>query len=340
MQNEQNQTQPIQPQVPVQPAPEPVQVPIGPKRSLPKWPLIIAGVILLATLLTGGFVLSKNVKPSLKPTASRTIVATPTPDPTATWKTFKYNLYTIQAPNDWTRGYNDLPDNAQVANYDTSKNFDLDSARTKGKEVLKIEIFDTGRTIDIQTYRKTINQETIPPVQLTITDTTVDNQPAFIAHDRLSYYTYVKSPYTNTIFQIAFYFDFLKDTQLRDKILSTFKFTTQTSPEVTINSFYKSYFACRNRAPQLTKDNCPFSGYKILSPDLITKLNIPGFADPVLCAQNPPNTITVAPAIINGNTAKTTVHTTYSSSGDNPINVTLVKQNGSWIITDIICTKP
>jgi len=44
-------------QTPIQLVPEPVS---ESKKSLPKWPLIIVGVILLATLLTGAYLLGKN----------------------------------------------------------------------------------------------------------------------------------------------------------------------------------------------------------------------------------------------------------------------------------------
>jgi hypothetical protein len=81
-------------QTPVQPAPQPIQATSEPtKKSLPKWPLIIVGMILLATLLTGSFVLYKNMtvkpKPVVKTTqvsatsASPTLsIASPTPTPT------------------------------------------------------------------------------------------------------------------------------------------------------------------------------------------------------------------------------------------------------------------
>ena len=94
-------------QTPIQPAPEVVSEPT--KKSLPKWPLIIVGIILLATLLTGTFILYKNTtfkpKPASKTQPTTQTVAkftpTPTPDPTATWKTFtatKYN-FSIKYPS-------------------------------------------------------------------------------------------------------------------------------------------------------------------------------------------------------------------------------------------------
>jgi hypothetical protein len=96
---------PIQPIVlPVQPTTEPIQVPVEQnfeptKKSLPKWPLIIVGVILLATLLTGTYLLGKNQGINQKPTANQTQkvvkstltptpTSTPTPDLTTSWKTY------------------------------------------------------------------------------------------------------------------------------------------------------------------------------------------------------------------------------------------------------------
>jgi hypothetical protein len=91
-----NQEQPtIQSQTSVQPVLEHVQTSVEPKKSLSKWPLIVVSVILIATLLTGTYLLVKsqnvNQRPASKITAiSPTVSLTPTstPDPTANWKTF------------------------------------------------------------------------------------------------------------------------------------------------------------------------------------------------------------------------------------------------------------
>jgi hypothetical protein len=101
MQDEQNNQQPtIEPQMPVQPVSETLPTPSQPdfeltKKSLPKWPLIIIGGILIATLLMGTYLLGKNMNLTPKPASKTTQVvtnltptATLTPDPTANWKTY------------------------------------------------------------------------------------------------------------------------------------------------------------------------------------------------------------------------------------------------------------
>jgi hypothetical protein len=99
------------------------QAPIEPKKSFPKWLLIIAGVILLTLLLTGTYMLGRNQsqKSTLKPTATQaavtpttmvtsipTITTVPTiavslsPELnyTANWKTYtnSANLFTLKYP--------------------------------------------------------------------------------------------------------------------------------------------------------------------------------------------------------------------------------------------------
>jgi hypothetical protein len=106
-------------QTPVLPTQSPT-----PKKSLPKWPLIIAAVILMATLLTGGYVLSKNQNKQIGCTTEAKIcpdgssvgrtgpkcefsacpkAPTPTPDPTANWKLFTAQSgVSFKYPSDWT----------------------------------------------------------------------------------------------------------------------------------------------------------------------------------------------------------------------------------------------
>ncbi len=108
---------PIQPiTLPIQPTTEPIQVPAEQnfeptKKSLPKWPLIIAGVILLATLLTGTYLLGKNQGINQKPasktaqTPALTVTPTSTPDPTANWKTYSSDFFgiSLKYPSEWSQ---------------------------------------------------------------------------------------------------------------------------------------------------------------------------------------------------------------------------------------------
>ena len=100
----------IQPQVSVQTVPEPIPTPVEPKKSLPKWPLIIAGLILIIILVGSAFTLGKNLNTTQK-SASKTVqnhTPTPTPasnvasaDPTASWKTHTSSSYEFSYPSDW-----------------------------------------------------------------------------------------------------------------------------------------------------------------------------------------------------------------------------------------------
>jgi hypothetical protein len=120
-----NQEQPpIQSQMPVQPISEPVQSPIiEPKKSFPKWPLIIVGVILITVLLTGTYFLGQKLNNKVACTTEAKLcpngssvgragpkcefspcpkTPTPTPDPTANWKTYTGADFTIKYPADYS----------------------------------------------------------------------------------------------------------------------------------------------------------------------------------------------------------------------------------------------
>lgn len=74
-----------EPQIPVQPPP-----PLKPPFKW-KWPIILSLIILTVVILpAGAYFLNKNLKPLTSPmvTPSPTVKLTPTPDPTANWKTY------------------------------------------------------------------------------------------------------------------------------------------------------------------------------------------------------------------------------------------------------------
>jgi len=101
-----------EPQMPVQPAPEPIsEQEIKPKNPFSKWLLVFAVLILLAILFSGVYFLGIYQGQSQKP-ASKTITSahlgSPKPtaqaaDPTTTWKTYSSTLigYSIKIPSDW-----------------------------------------------------------------------------------------------------------------------------------------------------------------------------------------------------------------------------------------------
>jgi hypothetical protein len=87
-----NQEQPIQTPMPAQPAAETVVEPT--KKSLPKWPLIIVAVMLVATLLTSSLIFYKNMRlnPKQAPIQNLGKISVTVINPNATssglWKTY------------------------------------------------------------------------------------------------------------------------------------------------------------------------------------------------------------------------------------------------------------
>jgi len=89
----QNSIQPSRPiQQPIESNPQPV------KKPLPKWPLIIVGVILFATLLTGTSVLYKNLTINPKPATK----ITQTTNSSTSWKNLVSTAdFTFSYPSNW-----------------------------------------------------------------------------------------------------------------------------------------------------------------------------------------------------------------------------------------------
>jgi hypothetical protein len=111
---------------PLQPTFEPIQVPAEQnfeptKKSLPKWPLIIVGIILILVLVGGAYFLGQKSAlttqaPKTAPNSQISHQATSTPalnstavtpiptfNPTATWKTFTTQSgASFKYPTDWT----------------------------------------------------------------------------------------------------------------------------------------------------------------------------------------------------------------------------------------------
>jgi hypothetical protein len=105
---------PTQPIVfPVQSTTEPIQASAEQnfeptKKSLPKWPLIIVGIILILVLVGGAYFLGQKSalttqapKTAQNSQISHQATSTPTPDPTAGWKTFSNQYYSFKYPPNW-----------------------------------------------------------------------------------------------------------------------------------------------------------------------------------------------------------------------------------------------
>jgi hypothetical protein len=152
----------MEPNVAATPKP---QTTAEPKKSLPKLPLIIAVVILLAVLLTGTYMLGKNQsvsqKPTPKPTATPTsstpaaiatsvptittvptIAVSPSPelDYTANWKTYtnSANLFTLKYPALFT-----VTEQIEKENYANNHNEKVDYTYYNLK-------FSTGKVVNGQ----------------------------------------------------------------------------------------------------------------------------------------------------------------------------------------------
>jgi hypothetical protein len=123
---ENQEQQPIQPQIPVQPVSQPIQSP-EPKKSFPKWKLILSLVVILVlvgNVSLGLFLMNRNSKPQVACTMEAKIcpdgssvgrigpkcefspcpkTSTPTPDSTANWKTEEAvgQPFSFKYPVDW-----------------------------------------------------------------------------------------------------------------------------------------------------------------------------------------------------------------------------------------------
>jgi len=179
---------PIQPQMPVQQAPQPFE----PKKPLPKWPLLITGVILIVTLLTGAYLLGKNQGMSQKlalttPTPTQTIAkptSAPTsiPDATASWKTFNNQYLSFKYPASLKIVD---PYSAPLTTPDLSKNIGLIPLdKTLGGSVPPIVItrFDNPKNLNLQQWEAENNAaggQASSYYKSTTKTTLIDNKTAY-----------------------------------------------------------------------------------------------------------------------------------------------------------------
>lgn len=239
-----------EPQASVQSTPESN---FEPKKSLPKWPLIIAGIILIATiLLTGAYFLGQKSNNKVACTTEAKIcpdgssvgrtgpkcefsacpkTPTPTPNPTATWKTYVENDYSIKIPGDWINA--DSGGLVRFLNYDETKAPGRDFVPALDKGKLKIEIYRTTIDQDLQTYVNSITQNN-PNGEFKTLNLTLDGKPAIEISNNTNFTIFVKVPSRNNILSIGFYLDFINNKTLASQIASTFKFTDQTTQATTL----------------------------------------------------------------------------------------------------------
>lgn len=249
-------------QTPVQPPPQKAQT-IEPKKSLPKLPLIIAAVILVATLITGGaYFLNQQSNNKIACTqeaklcpdgssVGRTgpkcefakcpaITLTPTID-ISNWKTYtntKYD-YSINYPGDWyNREFSDQKTGSAFTksnkpNDYASETITIDALKKSIDSVnIPFETYvKTAATKEIQNYKKLstikeikttsglIGYETTWMIQSIGPGGTGESLPR----------TYFQAPNDNTVtIQVSLGKE--EDLGVYEKMLSSFKFTGQTSP--------------------------------------------------------------------------------------------------------------
>ncbi|HSW96967.1 MAG TPA: hypothetical protein VLF89_04020 [Candidatus Saccharimonadales bacterium] len=111
------------------------------------------------------------------------------------------------------------------------------------------------------------------------------------------------------------------------------------TPQATVQQFYTTYSACLNNHfihPSGTpSEDCDYENYPNVSVELRNNVSR-RVGDPVLCAENTPEKITVDTERIHGDTATVIAHS-YFTSGSYNIIAELQKINDQWKITNIIC---
>lgn len=226
-----------------------------PKKSLPKWPLVIVGVILLATLLTGTYLLGKNQsgnpKPASKTVQTATPTTTPTPidspkptaqavDPTANWKTY------TNTESGFSFRY---PASAIVEESPFNNGFSIEYRQNKnqGQPRMLIQIFNKDYALQQKLYnpdnlrvltdsRKRENFAYSPVIQLAIAnqtlyyysedfDTSSGTIPPPGGPNNASYVYGIVGSYFYDILYENDIIAFGGESNDFDRILSTFKFT-------------------------------------------------------------------------------------------------------------------
>lgn len=223
----QEQQPTIQPQIPVQPITQLTQTPPEPKKSFPKWPILIGGIFLILIIGAGAYLLGQKTmtKTVEKPQAVvKNPTATPTPNPTAGWKTYTNTGdiggigFSLKYPN----SYQVIPgqqiikrDNPQIGiPYNFLK---ITQAEKTNDFVLMVGVKDTS--------------DILMPTSIAYTDKVINgmtfkqytNNNNFMEIGKCNAYGYVIEK-NNSIYNL---FTCDTDTATFDKMMTTFKFTDQ-----------------------------------------------------------------------------------------------------------------
>lgn len=332
------ETNPIQnpsPEPSVSPAPEKSA---EPKPKLTKWVKILIVVVTLAliSLPAGIYFLGKNTAPKTQNTPQAVAKPTPTPDPTANWKTYSGSIFSLKYPANWFLS----PGAQSVTLSDVQTPGDIPLKISPNEhQIIQVSFFQGEMPTNFLEQNGVTGQNpTIKPFyvngysgirgQSGSTIGTIDN-------------VYIKSPNGGyVIFQ-----KLLGDKKTFEQILSTFKFTNSVSPDETVTvetlvkDFYTKYLA--GTPPVRDVDQLKTDGY--LSDNAVNLIKQSVGFDLVTCSQNPLNAsdyIYSTPEI-NNNVATINVSGNYSGppSSTVTINLSLVKSGISWMIDSFSCQK-
>lgn len=312
--------------------------------------------VILLVLLSSAYILGKNNSSKQSPTPLGSPKPTAqTADPTADWKTytnsdlgfsFKYPPDSKLKVNCHDCGTSDIDisfpnDTYTLIQIGSTSNYDRDKPTVKDivDSLIYVRKFSTDPYT--QQIRSPITLDGVEGEKLFSEEKIGD----FIRDDIEIYVIKDKKLYS-----LDFRFEAKnkqKMSTLADQILSTFKFTdsntsVQDSTKV-VTDFYTAYIGCwqknyeDSRAGKESTENCDkYKNDAVLSKILVAKISNNKIFDQLLCAQNFPLKYKIDQTKTTGNTSATIVHTYYGST-DNPITVSLIKENNNWLINNIVC---
>ncbi len=119
-----------------------------------------------------------------------------------------------------------------------------------------------------------------------------------------------------------------------------------TSPSGVVQNFYKSYKECMfNPIPEAVGGVANYcqTNNSYVSTSFTANLKAKRIVaiDPILCAQNTPNSTEVQISTPSATASRINVEVIeYFGSGLNNIQVQLIKQKGEWKVNNITCLKP
>jgi hypothetical protein len=264
---------------------------------------------------------------------------TPTPDETANWKTYTNTQYSFsfKYPLDWS--FDEEKPSTIVFGPTSTINHIGETVSPYVSRFITLTISDSTPNQDLIVF-KNISPSLSPAWK--------DTKVGEIDGKEVRHLGCLSGNCKDIIFQHdKTIFDFFDQNNLKElnQILSTFKFTDQTNPKAVTESFYTWYLSCLNEHFSQTTNSsynkspleaCPYhSNSYLIAP--AKDLRAQG-ADPILCAQNTPQSIKVDKLTTSKDIAYVTVHTFYET-GDNPITVELKSGQSGWQITNIICKQ-